>query len=840
MLRSSREGFWASLVLLGLVLTLSSWSTPVAAQAPLVAKVAGLYAMSTTTVQTGPQRAAMARLAVEFIREDPTFNSTIDFQVRFDDDRGDLTQSFINALDAVQNGGYKMMVGPNRSGQSQLVSAVGAAFKVPLVSYASSSPSLSSKSDYAYFFRTCPSDNQQAKVWVSIMQHYDWKQCAVLASNDAYGSGVSSAFLNLATQAGISVSTVSYFAPSDHDMTGALEAVRASKAKIIILAAIAGGGGRITLKQAVLAKMMGSDSGFTWILAEGSASPALLLAASTESETTLSNANFRTGLLGNIATKPRGGAGALWDSLIDTWVNGGLNTTLYPGSGSTNIVTTDVYVPYSVDAMYTVAHAFRKLAQQNLSLSGGNLTKVLKETDFVGVTGRVRFDTNQDRNVPYAILNIRDTTNFFEAYGEWSVDAITLSGEAIWPDGTTQVPGDGLPRTLYWIRWNHPAAIVFLILVAICIVICAATAIIVLRFADTPVMRLASPWFLVVTLVGLALFFSSLVPWFGTPQSVSCILRNWLGHLGFCLAIAAIIAKTYRVDVIFRRRKKIKRIIVTNFELFKYVAIIISPMLILLVIWTAIDRPKTKNVIDIDNKRINVVCASKSPAWLIAAFVYDAFLMCLSLFLSFRTRRVPDGFNETWYIYLSGYNTIIMGILGVTLGYVLNKNLLALTIIVCVTLLVGGFVIWGLLFLPKLYIALITPEQNNAMLKSSRTRTSPSMHTHSVAELHAWHSSGNIQVSSTDENRYTSKTDSKKASKTKDSVTDVTAVDEETTVSPATSPSQTRKEKKPKRAPKEDTTAEARDEPVQRPKKKKKKVELAPPDGAGAGDAEEN
>ena len=42
--------------------------------------------MSTTTVRTGPQRAAMARLAVEFIREDPAFNETIDFSVDFADD----------------------------------------------------------------------------------------------------------------------------------------------------------------------------------------------------------------------------------------------------------------------------------------------------------------------------------------------------------------------------------------------------------------------------------------------------------------------------------------------------------------------------------------------------------------------------------------------------------------------------------------------------------------------------------------------------------------------------------------------------------------------------------
>ena len=39
---------------------------------------------------------------------------------------GDVTISFVNALAAVQNARYKVMIGPNRSSQSQLVSAVGA------------------------------------------------------------------------------------------------------------------------------------------------------------------------------------------------------------------------------------------------------------------------------------------------------------------------------------------------------------------------------------------------------------------------------------------------------------------------------------------------------------------------------------------------------------------------------------------------------------------------------------------------------------------------------------------------------------------------------------------
>jgi hypothetical protein len=557
------------------------------------------------------------------------------------------------------------------------------------------------------------------------MQQYDWKQCAVLASNDAYGSGVSSALLNDAAAAGIAIDTVAYFSPTDTDFTGPLNTIARSKAKIIILAAIAGGGGRIALKQAVLKGLMGPESGYTWIIPEGSASQALLLSAGTESETSLSNAAFRRALLGNLATKPRGGAGPLWDSLMATWTSGSLNTTLFPGSPDPSIVSSDVYVPYSVDAVYTLAHAYLSIVQNGLDINSNNLKNALINISFVGVTGPVLFNSQFDRIVPYSIVNVRDTSSLFDTVGEWSSSggtaSLVMSTDPIWPDGTTKVPGDGLPRTLYWIKWSSPTSIVILIFVGIAIAICFATIVLVAKFSATPVMRLASPTFLMITLVGLSLFFSSLVPWMGAPSEASCNLRNWLGHLGICLALASIIAKTYRVDVIFRKRTKIKKVVVTNFQLVKYVALIMVPITALLIVWAIIDRAKPRRTIDTAENRINLTCGSKSSAWLIAAFVYDALLMVLSLILSFRTRRVPDGFNETWYIYISGYNTVVMGVVGVTLGYVLMKNLVAMTIVVSVTQLLGGLGLWALIFLPKLYIALIVPDQNSVNLKSAKT-----------------------------------------------------------------------------------------------------------------------
>ena len=134
--------------------------------------------------------------------------------------------------------------------------------------------------------------------------------------------------------------------------------------------------------------------------------------------------------------------------------------------------------------------------------------------------------------------------------------------------------------------------------------------------AETPVMRLASPWFLLSTLAGLALLISSVFAWLGPASVVTCTIRIWLAFVGFVTALSGIIAKTYRVFVIFKRRKKIRKIIVTNGVLIKYMAFMIFPMVVFLLIWSALDKPQPVEVLVPSGDHYVMICHSNSQAWL--------------------------------------------------------------------------------------------------------------------------------------------------------------------------------------------------------------------------------
>lgn len=60
-------------------------------------------------------------------------------------------------------------------------------FRIPQISYASTSAALSDKTRYELFARTVPPDNYQAQAMVDIVQHFKWTYVSTVASEDDYG-----------------------------------------------------------------------------------------------------------------------------------------------------------------------------------------------------------------------------------------------------------------------------------------------------------------------------------------------------------------------------------------------------------------------------------------------------------------------------------------------------------------------------------------------------------------------------------------------------------------------------------------------------------------------------
>ena len=79
------------------------------------------------------------------------------------------------------------IVGTSVSRVSIPVASLGRLFQVPQVSFAATTPILSNRETYSYFYRTVPPDNLQAQAMIDIVLYFNWTQISIIYTGDSYG-----------------------------------------------------------------------------------------------------------------------------------------------------------------------------------------------------------------------------------------------------------------------------------------------------------------------------------------------------------------------------------------------------------------------------------------------------------------------------------------------------------------------------------------------------------------------------------------------------------------------------------------------------------------------------
>ncbi|XP_046635504.1 metabotropic glutamate receptor 2-like isoform X2 [Daphnia pulicaria] len=112
-------------------------------------------------------------------------------------------------------------------------------FKIPLISYQSTSPTLSDRERFAYFFRTVPSDVTQAYAILEILRNFNWTFASLVYEDSEYGVKGYETLLRLASRYGVCFAAqirvdVKHFKTTDYDQVlGKLQSQ--SQSRIVVL-----------------------------------------------------------------------------------------------------------------------------------------------------------------------------------------------------------------------------------------------------------------------------------------------------------------------------------------------------------------------------------------------------------------------------------------------------------------------------------------------------------------------------------------------------------------------------------------------------------------------------
>lgn len=345
------------------------------------------------------------------------------------------------------------IIGATASGVSIHVAGLSRLFEVPQVSYASTSPLLSNRDQFSFFYRTIPPDDLQAKAMVAFLIRNSWSHISIVFSGNPYGIAGRDEIVVLAEAYGICID-LNERMEDDTDFTSLAVKIDESDANIIVAFAIKQDMNKLLNKSVLFP----SFSNLTWIASDAWAGATSIL--------TYFEGKVTGGLFGIAPTAQHY---ELYDSYFsqltiatnrrNPWFEEYFRAkTGCEGSVSCNESVVHEsqrsQIPLIINAVYSLAYALdnflnancdkplvwyienRTCSGQKRLLNGTLLKSYLANVSFMSPTGsEIAFDHHGNLvKASYEIINYQVTTGgnkVIASIGTWKTNGSTLEDNSL-------------------------------------------------------------------------------------------------------------------------------------------------------------------------------------------------------------------------------------------------------------------------------------------------------------------------------------------------------------------------------------------------------------------------
>ncbi|KAH9505007.1 Metabotropic glutamate receptor 3 [Bulinus truncatus] len=284
-----------------------------------------------------------------------------------------------------------------------------------------------------------------------------------------------------------------------------------------------------------------------------------------------------------------------------------------------------------------------------------------------------------------------------------------------------------------------PASLWFILPVAFSIAgVCCTVFVfaVFLVFNKTPLIMASGRELCYILLFGIALSYCTSVAMLARPSVLTCAIRRLGLGVSLCFVYAAILTKTNRIFRIFSVGIKamVKRPSYTSPKSQIFIcSALVSVQIVGAFTWIGFEKP---SVVFVTHEKDTLVlkCRASQIATIVSLF-YNIFLIILCTVYAFKTRKIPQNFNEAKYIAFTMYSTCIVWCAFVPIYFGANHDFKIEVTSLCMCVNISATVALFCLFAPKVYIVLLQPHKNirqtsaaslSASSKTARTFYDPS------------------------------------------------------------------------------------------------------------------
>ncbi|ETN68417.1 7 transmembrane receptor, partial [Necator americanus] len=239
-----------------------------------------------------------------------------------------------------------------------------------------------------------------------------------------------------------------------------------------------------------------------------------------------------------------------------------------------------------------------------------------------------------------------------------------------------------------------------------------------LKFSNTPVIMASGRELCYCMISGISMCYLLTFFLVSQPSAPSCAFtRSSCMHLKVLMGLsmsaiyAAIITKTNRLARVFKPDSAQRpRCITPTAQVVGICVSIVSVQLFGSIVWLLVDPPGTKVVFP---SRTEAVLTCKATAsHLLVSLLYNLLLIVACTVYAFKTRKIPENFNETRHIGFTMYSTCILWLSFGPIYFATQNNFRIQITSLCMCISLSGTVALVCFFAPKVYIVLFQPYKN--------------------------------------------------------------------------------------------------------------------------------
>lgn len=211
-----------------------------------------------------------------------------------------------------------------------------------------------------------------------------------------------------------------------------------------------------------------------------------------------------------------------------------------------------------------------------------------------------------------------------------------------------------------FLTWSNGWSVVILLLTSIGSIATAFVIAIFVVYSKHQLIKASSRELSAVLLTGIVLCYLLPLFFIAMPSPWICAVRRF--GVGFCFALSysALLIKTNRIHRIFNRPSgsiQAPPLISPQSQLF-FTVLLVAVQVVIAIVWLVVERPSITFVYSDFTTELR--CGESPLVGLSVSLGYNLVLLVISTYYAFRTRKIPQNFNEARFINLTLYTLCII------------------------------------------------------------------------------------------------------------------------------------------------------------------------------------